>query len=101
MIRQQPKGMFLRYRPGQRRRSISSPMHSHLGNTPQYRPEVVLEYYDTNKRAVDQFNQLLASYYYNHRHCRWTQAFLNGLFKMAVTNAYYMYTGVSHSTLHY
>lgn len=68
-----------------------------LGSLPQYQPGKVLEYYDNHKHSVDHFNQLLAAYYYRHRHSRWTQAFLTGIFNIAVTNAYVMYSCVAQN----
>lgn len=70
-----------------------------LGDTKNYKPQKVLEYYDAKKHFVDDFNRHAADYYYDHRHYKWTQAFFDGLLKIAVTNAFMIYRSVVHNPL--
>lgn len=71
------------------------------GEGPNYKGEAPLANYDQGKHYVDDFNRRLGLYYYHHRHTRWTQAFLHGLVKMAVTNAFLIHHSVVNNSLSY
>lgn len=70
-----------------------------VGDSMNYKPQQVLNYYDATKHYVDDFNRHVAEYYYDHRHYKWTQAFFDGLLKMAVTNAFMIYRSVIRNPL--
>lgn len=48
----------------------------------------LLDHYDTTKRWTDQFDQLVASYHYDHPHADWKITLLLGWFEWAHTNAF-------------
>jgi hypothetical protein len=71
------------------------------GNSAQYKAGEVLNYYDQHKHYVDDFNKMMALYYYDHRHYKWTQAFFDGLLKMAVTNAFMIHKSIAEEPMDY
>ena len=51
----------------------------------------LLTFYDTNKRAVDRFNQLMQYHHFRNRHHSVNQSLLISFFEMALTNAFILY----------
>jgi hypothetical protein len=72
-----------------------------VGDSKNYKCGRVLEDYDINKHSVDDFNRLLALYAYGHRHMKWTSAFFDGLVKMVITNAFFIYKEIVSSKVSY